>query len=213
MKHLLLCLACVGLLGACQSIDNLLNENVPLGDPITATAGADTVGTNDTYFVELNRLPVHIQRFQEVQQSVATTPQGGAAMFIMALNVYQQYNGEGVKALVTSATGPAIKSDSGDESYNGFALLSQEMSLIKVQLQDHPELTRAYYKGATPTNGYQPATPFRMEFTNLQDVAGTKRKKLFVITAGAASPRPITVAPEGNIWKVTEYSSVLSGVQ
>ncbi|OJJ18668.1 hypothetical protein BKI52_23970 [marine bacterium AO1-C] len=213
MKHLIWCLACVCFLGACQNLDNLLNENVPLGDPITATSGTDTTGNTTTYFVELNRLPLHIQRFQEVQQSVATTPQGGAAMFIMALNVYQQYNREGVKALVTSATGPALKSDSGDESYNGFALLSQEMSLIKVQLQDHPELTKAYYKGATPTNGYQPSTPFRLEFTNLQDVTGTNRKKLFVITAGAASPRPITVAPEGNIWKVTEYSSVLVGVQ
>ena len=213
MKQLLFCLTCLVCFSACQSIDNLLNENVPLGDPITATVGVDSTGNTTQYFVELNRLPVHLQRFQEVQQRVASTPQGGAAMFVMALNVYQQYNREGVKALVTSATGPALKADSGDESYNGFALLSQEMSLIKVQLQDHPELTRAYYKGATPTNDYQPTTPFRMEFTNLQDVAGTNRKKLFVITAGAASPRPITVAPEGNIWKVVEYSSVLLGVR
>lgn len=213
MKHFLWIMACALLLGSCQVAENLLGENVPLGDPITATSGADTTGTNDTYYVELNRLPLHIQRFQEVQQSVATTPQGGAAMFIMALNVYQQYNREGIKALVTSATGPAIKSDSGDESYNGFALLSQEMSLIKVQLQDHPELTKAYYKGATPANGYQPSTPFRIEFTNLQDVTDANRKKLFVITAGAATPRPITVAQENGIWKVTEYSSVLLSVQ
>lgn len=200
-------------LSACQNADNLLNENVPLGSAITATTGSDTVNQRVIYHVALNRLPLHLQRFQEVQQSIATTPQGGAAMFILALNVHQQYKQEGIKALVSSATGPAIKSDDGADSYNGFALLSQEMSLIKVQLQEHPELTRAYYKGATPANNYQPgSSPFSIEFENLQK-AGSNRQKLFVITAGAASPRPLTVARENGIWKVVEYSSVLLAVQ
>ena len=201
-------------LNAC--IEGLFSENVPLGDAVNATASEEIVNASTVYFVEMDGIPFHIQRFKEVQAQVDNTPQGAAAMFLVALHIYHRYPGEGSKALIASCAGAAVKdaNDAKDplNNFEGKALLDVEYGRIKEQIERYPNLRNAYFKGASPENAYTPNTnPYRIEFPSFQDL-GTNLK-FFVSTKGADSNRPIRLIKINDKWRVDEYSSVLSGIK
>lgn len=200
---------------SCEDSLQELLENVPLGDEVTATATEETENTSTIYVVELDNIPYNIQRFQEAQAQVDNTPQGAAAMFLIALHIYEQFPAEGSKALIAACGGAATKganmSTDPLNSFEGSALLDVEYARIGEQIDRYPDLANAYFKGASPSNAYTPATPYKIEFPTLQD--NTTSIKMFVRTEGADSDRPIRVTKINGEWRVEEYSSVLSGIK
>jgi hypothetical protein len=75
----------------------------------------------------------------------------------------------------------------------------------------------SYISGATPENGYDIGVPpFVVTCTDgpYSGDASTGAYKVFVASSGAASPRPVTLQiNDKGIWKASEWSSLISGVQ
>lgn len=215
--YFFLILITLGFLTSCEEsiTDDLTTnnqENVPLGDAVTASVSTEMQNNEEVVVVEFDRLPLHIQRFEESQVQIDDTPQGAAAMFLIALHTFRTYPNEGVKSLVTACGGAAIRASDGEiPSYKGEQLLSFEYFRIKDQIERYPNLATAYFEGASPANNYTPNQPYQMEFTRVQDL-GTS-VKVYIRTEGADSDRPIRVLKEGDKWRVDEYSSVLSGIK
>ncbi len=57
------------------------------------------------------------------------------------------------------------------------------------------------------------AIPYAIELTEDTHPAEAGYSKFFIATAGADSPRPVTLKQNGNVWNLYEYSSILSGIR
>jgi len=214
MKTYHILLFFLAFLFSCESINDI-QENVPLGEAVVANVSTENQSGSDVIVVNMDRLPYHIQRFKETQAQIDNTPEGAAAMFLLAMHIYRQYPIEGSKALITACGGAAIKNanqaSNASNRFEGFALLDVEYARTIEQIQRYPNLANAYFKGATPANSYTAEQPFKIEFPSKQ--VSESSTKVFVRTAGAASNRPIRVIEVDGKWRVEEYSSVLSGIQ
>lgn len=190
--------------------DDESSDTPPDGGPVDAEAYTE----GETRITEFDKLPVTLTRFEEAQEQVSTTPQGAAAMFIIALRVRQLYPAEGLKCLVTSAseTGVGKYETSDGETYDGYTVYN--LDRIDEQLKRYPRLPYAYYKGATPENNYEPDKPYIIEFPSSGTATVESGLKLFVATEGADSDRPISVVQDDDgLWRAYEWSSLLMGLQ
>jgi uncharacterized repeat protein (TIGR01451 family) len=197
-----------------------INVSVPPDDgPISGTV---TGIINENEYVEsqsngsvfFNRIPHTLDKFIELQNQIAHTPQGAVAMMLIAMRIYQQYPIEGMKCMTAACTGSLIVPSSAAGSYGGYIM--SNVSTLKERLKIYPYLPFIYYQGAEPENGYTPdAPPYKANmYTNLYSYSqssGGMWIKLFVETKGADSNRPVSVRKAGNIYKVVEYSSLYLG--
>ncbi len=193
-------------------------EKVPPEDTVYATLEIWVDGLGDTvYSVALNKLPFSFARFSQVLEYTGGHPAGAAANFLMALKIYQQYKGEGIKALVSSISEESLLSSSGTESYNGLTLQTGDFSIIKSSLGNYPALTTAYVRGATPENSYAPQGPpyyYDFKFDNNNTDISKGMARIYVLTKGADSNRPITIIWDGDgKWRAKYWSSLLAGLK
>ena len=151
--------------------------------------------------VVLNNLPASLQEFQAMPQMDHTKPENVCAMFFCALNLYLKDPDTGVAAM-NLLRGPR-------------PLVPYDIQFLRDRLRGKTYLALAYFEGATPENGYAPPAPYRLNV--LPDPTGQNvgegYLKLFLKTAGADSPRPITLRRKGDTWCLWEYSSLLSGIR
>ena len=162
--------------------------------------------------VTINRIPHTIEKFIELRAQIANTPQGAAVMMLVAMRIYQDYPDEGMKCLTANSTYPLVADASGNDTYNGQRM--SNTSELKRKLADYSYLPMVYFKGASPSNGYVPkGPPYQVEASVNQycynsSTDGSLRIKIFIATLGADSPRPVTVRKTGDLYSVTEYSSL-----
>ncbi|MGI6315152.1 MAG: DUF6935 domain-containing protein [Christensenellales bacterium] len=72
----------------------------------------------------------------------------------------------------------------------------------------------AYFEGATPQNNYQPYFPYMIEILeNDYSYVNEGYARLLVKTAGADSPRQITLRRKGNEWFVWEFPGILADIR
>jgi hypothetical protein len=164
--------------------------------------------------VQIDELPQSIEAFVTLRDRVAQTPQGGAAMMVVALLAYAHDEALGRQCLAAAVDRGRL--DEGPDGYKGRQLRTSDMRRIETQIGRQPYLPKSYVKGTTPENGYRlPALPYVFEFSDNPysgDIeSGTY--KVFVACSGAASPRPVTLNRSGRgIWKAYEWSSLIVGV-
>ncbi len=167
--------------------------------------------------VQASNIPQSVTAFEQVQQQIGSDPHGAAALFVMAFKLYQVNPQEGFKCMITGLHGDAIRPvrDANEQSYNGMAMLSQEISLMNRQLSDYPYIANAYFRGTNAANRYVlPQPPYFIDFgASFSGSEASGSIRLFVLTEGADSPRPVTVKKEGPLWKVSEFSSLLLQVK
>ncbi len=164
--------------------------------------------------VTLNRLCHTIEKFTELQSQIATTPQGAVVMMIVALRIYQEYPIEGMKCLTATSTSPLIMPSENPGSFGGYIM--SNTTTLRQRLASFSYLPYIYYYGATPANGYTPdAPPYTVHLStnphSYNMASDGVRIRLLVATEGADSDRPVTVKKVGDIYKVTEYSSLYLG--
>jgi hypothetical protein len=192
-------------------------ESVEDKDPVSGFIEGEIAETDynelkSATVVTINRIPYSLAKFLELREMVAHTPQGAVAMMIVAMRIYQQYPEAGMKCLTANSTSPLISASTANDSYNGQRM--SNTNELKRKLNDYSYLPLVYFKGASPVNGYTPdGPPYKVELTTNQysytpSTDGSMRVKLFVATQGADSPRPVTVRKMGNLYSVTEYSSL-----
>ena len=165
--------------------------------------------------VQIDSLPASIEEFAALRDQVATTPQGGAAMMVLALHLYAQADDLGQQCLAAAVHPERL--DEGAGGYQGLQLRRSKIGLIKSQLGGQPHIPRSYFQGTTPENGYQlPDPPLTLKFSDnpYSEDAGAGTFKVFVACSGADSDRPITVSKDGQgLWRAIEWSTLIVGVK
>jgi hypothetical protein len=192
--------------------EQLPPDDGAISGTITGTINETQYDDNEsTTSVSITRLCHTIEKFVELQNQIAVKPQGAVVMIIVAMYVYQKYPIEGMKCLSAASTSPLTAASTVDGNYQGQIMLGT--GTLKNNLLNYPRLPYIYYQGASPQNGYVPtAPPYVVNmYTNTYSYSQASdglRIKLFVETLGADSNRPCTVKKVGNIYKVTEFSSL-----
>ncbi|WP_051203805.1 DUF6935 domain-containing protein [Hugenholtzia roseola] len=164
--------------------------------------------------VIIDKMPQSLEEFIQLRDRIATTPQGGVAIFVIAMHLYTQDPKLGEACLTIAMDASRLKAGN---AYKGFAPNDSDFRLIKSQLQQNPYLPRAYFKGTSPENGY--ALPKGKLEINCQTNpysgnANEGKLKVFTTCTGADSARPMQLQRnDKGLWKATEWSSLLVGAR
>ena len=165
--------------------------------------------------VEIEHVPQSIEEFVALRDRIADTPQGGAAIMIVALLSYAEDQVLGEQALTVAADRARLQEAA--DGYRGWQVRKRPLQLIRRQILDSPHIPRSYFLGTSPESGYRlPEPPLRIECRSgpysgdVED--GTYR--VFVTSSGAHSARPVTLhRNQRGFWKAYEWSSLLLGVR
>lgn len=165
--------------------------------------------------VEIDHLPESIEEFVALRDRIAATPQGGAAVMVVALLLYAEDSVLGEQALTIAVDRERLQEGAG--GYRGWQLRKRPQQLIQRQILDSPHIPRSYVLGTTPENGYRlPEPPYCVE-CQAGPYSGdveTGTYQVFVTSSGAPSARPVTLhRNQRGIWKAYEWSSLLLGVR
>jgi len=131
------------------------------------------------------------------------TPMNTTALFVVALNVYNQNRDESI-AMINYLRGP------NPLSADDVRLLDEHMA----QNNKAGYLAQSYLTGATPQNGYTPAQPYTVVITdNFYTYYDREFATVYVMCGGADSPRPVTLRKAGDsLWYLWELS-LLDGIR
>lgn len=165
--------------------------------------------------IQVEQLPQSAEGFIALRDQIAHTPQGGAAMMIVALLTYAEDEELGRQCAAIAVDRGRLQQ--GIKGYQGWQLSNRDLQLIETQIGSKTYIPRSYIKGTTPKNGYQlPSSPYQIDFPGGlgSEDPRSGRHKLFVLCSGASSPRPITLKRnDKGIWKAAEWSSLIVGVR
>ena len=165
--------------------------------------------------VRFDHVPGSIEKFVTLRDQVAMTPQGGAAMMVVALLAYVEDEQLGQQCLTVAVDRGQLSE--GPKGYKGWQLSNRNLQFVRGQLAGKAYLVRSYIQGTAPENGYRlPEPPYEIACTDNRHSgdSASGSYKVFVACSGAATPRPVTVkVNDKGIWKVSEWSSLLVGIQ
>lgn len=157
--------------------------------------------------INLSGIPSNIEDFVSMRNELANTPEGGAAVFVLAMIMFGNDRKLGEQALTV-----ALDRSNLAESmmgYKGFVPASS----LKYHLDRFaakPYWGRAYVEGTSPENAYE--LPADLSVTlgrNAYSELSNGDVKIFIKCSGADSPRPITLrVNDKGIWKALECSSM-----
>ncbi len=164
--------------------------------------------------ITISKEPLTIEEFILLRDEIATSPEGGTAMFILAFKIFAENQDFGNKCLVASVDSSELTNSA--DVYKGFSVSKMLFDRIKAQLGYHPYLAKSYIEGANSKNAYSVSLPYKLYFkSNPYSGNETDGKfKVFVKCSGADSDRPVTVYRNNKeLWKVKEFSSLLVGIR
>ena len=156
-----------------------------------------------TTSAEFSVLPMTLTELTVSPYNDLRTPMNTAALFVVALNVYNQDRDESI-AMINYLRGPN-------------PLNSDDISFLDEQMaQNNKEgcLARSYFADATPQNGYAPSQPHTIIITdNPYTYYDGKFATVLVQCGGDNSPRSITMCKSADsLWHLGELS-LLDDVQ
>lgn len=165
------------------------------------------IGFSET--VSINSIPGNLDEFITLRDEIASTPQGGAVIFIIAMILYNEDKDTGLEAFTI-----ALDRDQLQEGnvYKGFKPLASWYYFFG-QLEYFEYLGRVYIDGTDYQDAYAlPGKPYNFIFTSIQET-GDNMVKLFVQTTSGNMPRPLSLVKNNRgTWKVWEASSLFVGV-
>lgn len=149
--------------------------------------------------------PTDVEEFRKLRDEIARTPEGGAAAFAVALCVYGQDPTLGMQLLTVAI-------DQG-ELIDGTGGVGGRRPRAVREFQERngrsPHVARSMFQGTTPENGYTlPPFPLEILFKIQAGDVQEAEARVFVITTGADSPKPMRLRKnDKGIWKAVEWSS------
>lgn len=156
--------------------------------------------------VTIEAMPRDLQEFVLLARCESGTPQGAAALLVIALGAFAEDEVLGSEMISVAVTGAG-----------GWEPSAHQTALIRSQIGEQPFIPRTYFEGTSPAGGYAlPGAPLVLSFTS-NDYSGDQSTgpfKVFVQCSGADSPRPVTCVRHGDgTWVAEEWSSLLLGVR
>lgn len=88
-----------------------------------------------------------------------------------------------------------------------------DKQILKDRLRGKKYLPRAYFCRTNSQKNYEPSVPYTIEIDRDLHPAETGYQKFFIHTAGADSPRPVTLRQKGSDCFLYEYSSIFFGIR
>ncbi len=161
--------------------------------------------------IELPGPAATVEEFLALRDRLATTPQGGAAMFVLALEAYARDEALGLACLTTLIEHKQL--GDGPGGFRGKAPSRAAQQALRDRIGAKPWLARSYLQGTSPATGYAaPPSPWRVAVREQPGDVAADRAKVFVHCTGADSPRPLhLVKNEQGIWKANNWSSLEVG--
>ncbi len=166
---------------------------------------------DDAQSVTVQSMPGSVDEFIALRDELAGTPEGGAAVFLVAMMAYVEDTDLGEQFLTIALDRNNL---SKGQAYKGYAPASSIQYHLK-RIQGMRYLPRSYVVGSSPDNGYTAAAPYRFDFSrNRFSKEKEDRIKVFVACSGADTPRPITMQKNNRgVWKAYNASSVFVGIR
>ncbi len=152
--------------------------------------------------VQIDSLPSDLDSFLALRDVLATSPEGGAVMFILAAHLYTQNEALGVKAFAITLDQKLVERTGG--GYKGYEPTKGFLTWVK-RLKRQKYAPRSYIQGTSPVGGYElPSPPYHFNaFENPHSRMPNGAIKIFLETSGADFPRPYLMkANSRGIWKV-----------
>ncbi len=166
--------------------------------------------------MKIEKIPQSLEEFIALRDMVARTPEGGLACFIVALHHFSTGHADGLSMMIICRDINDLSQSNTPGNYKGYILRNSELQLTKMQIGKQKYIPAAYFVGSTPDNNYTiPASgaEFQMSTNAYSGDIASGRIKIYVTCSGTATPRPATmVINDKGIWKVKEYSSLITGI-
>lgn len=159
-------------------------------------------------------LPGSVDQFLAQRDALAVTPEGGAAVYVVAQAVYAQDPALGLQLLTIATDRSQLSADA--KGYKGQSLSNMEQQNLRMRIGAKPYLARSYFLGTSPENRYTlPAGDLEVAIRQQPiDPVKDDGTKLFVHCSGADSPRPIVLAKNNRgVWKAKSWSSLQVGIR
>ncbi len=163
---------------------------------------------------EFEAIPTTIEEYIELRNVVATTPEGGAAMFVLAMVMYVADNEVGLRAFTVALDSSQLIER--EDGFKGYSPNGTFLRYLNDYLKPLPYLAASYVAGTSPQEGYElPELPLRFIFSkNTYSVIAEDQVKIFVGCSGADSPRPLILKRNSNgHWKAANYNSLFVGIR
>lgn len=168
----------------------------------------------DAQTVKISDTVTSVEKFLQIRDKIATTPEGGAAMFLLAMKIYSDDPKLGKQCLVIAADQDNLQK--GD-TYMEFDLMPLEMKMIKMAIIDkNRRLPYSYIQGSKPENNYTVKLPYIYEFSTNSESgdAATGTYKLLVKCSGDVTYRSVTIKKNNRgLWKALEWGKLLGGIK
>lgn len=166
--------------------------------------------------VEVPLIPADVEEFVALRNEIAVTPEGGAAMFVVAMSAYAKDPDLGMRLFTAILVNDGSMLRDDPAGYGGKAPGNSASYLIR-RLDDAPWVASSYWIGTSPENGYTvpEGNPLTTAVSrNPYSVVSETEMRVFVHCTGADSPRPIRLERNNRgVWKVAEFSSLVVGVR
>ncbi len=158
--------------------------------------------------VTVKSIPSSMEDLVKLRDAVAKTPEGGAAVFLVAMIMCGENRELGLQAFTLALEMNEVVPG---KVYKGYKPRSTWDEYWE-QIRKYAFLGRIYVKGTVPDNAYAlPSGPVTFSFTEVRPQADGSAK-VFVATTSGNWPRPFTlVKNDKGIWKVKEASSLFAG--
>lgn len=160
--------------------------------------------------VTFDQLPTDMASFLALRDRLATSPQGGVAMYLLAGYLYAKDPELGTDALTVAMDRKYLDDDRG--GYQGWSPSGSFLRWVDDKLRGKPWMIQSYLAGTSPADGYTlPGAPYRFDiFDNGHAMMGDGAMRLMVNCNGADFPRPFTVRRnDKGIWKLWGGESTL----
>lgn len=162
--------------------------------------------------VKVEAIPADVESFLAMRDALAVTPEGGAAVMLVALMKYMQDRTLGMQFITIALDQGNLSPGNTYKGYTPGAGLMYHLNRFAEPYRKH--IPWAYVSGATPQNDYQTELPYLFEMSrNKSSEIAEDTIKVFVSCYGTDYPRPVTLKKNNRgLWKAYELSSLFLDV-
>ena len=161
--------------------------------------------------IRIDALPASVEDFTNLRNTLARTPKGGYAMFVIAMMTYVKNKNLGTQFFTLIMDMDKLARNPGNPlNVQGYVPNGNTMYLVR-QLDTRLYLPGIYLVGTSVDNGYAVSFPASIEFRQAT-IRGEDTVSLYALTTSGNMARPITLRKNSNgLWKASEFSSMFVG--
>jgi hypothetical protein len=158
--------------------------------------------------VGIEKIPSSMEELVSLRDRVATTPEGGAAVLVVAMIMYGDNPGLGLQAFTLALDMDELASGTVYKGYRPKRSWDDRWA----QIDKFPFLGKIYVRGTKADDAYAlPDSPLAVTVTEVRAQADGSAKA-FVATTSGNMPRPVLLKKnDKGLWKVSDASSVFVG--